>query len=61
MGSGRGADVWLETAVRLVGERASMGKPWKRMALILGAVAAFSLFASWLLNSPKVKSGHKGK
>ena len=39
---------WVRTAVFLASERQDAGEPWVRMAVILGATAAFT-FASALL------------
>lgn len=41
--------VWLMTAWRLAGLREAAGQPAGRLWLILGAVAAFTAFAAWLL------------
>jgi hypothetical protein len=43
-----GALEWVATLVRLIDERAREGRPWMRMAAILGAVALFS-FGSMIL------------
>jgi hypothetical protein len=50
-----GAGVWVNTIVVIANERMSYGAPWKRMAVILGAVAAFTLCSGLLLNFKKVK------
>ena len=44
-----GVLIWLNTAWRLAGARAAAGEPSARMWLILGAVAAFTALAAWLL------------
>ena len=40
---------WLLTAWRIAHLRIASGQPYLRMLAILGAVAAFTAFASWLL------------
>ncbi len=47
-----GVVVWLGTAWRIAGARAAAGEPATRMWLILGAVAAFTAVAAWLLPKP---------
>ena len=42
---------WLWTALQLVALRQQAGQPWIAAALILGAVACFTLVAGLLLNS----------
>jgi len=44
---------WLRTLAGNVAERQSAGEPWLRMALIIGAVAAFTAMSAWLLRAPK--------
>lgn len=44
-----GAAVWVVTAGRLARARLAAGEPYARMAVILGAVAAFTAVAAWLL------------
>ena len=46
--------IWLVTAYRLIEIRQQMGQPWTAAAIILGAVALFSLVAGLLLNSRAV-------
>ena len=43
--------VWLQAGMRLVEFRQQMGRPWTAAAIILGAVALFTLAAGLLLNS----------
>lgn len=49
-----GALVWLSTAVRLAHERREDGRPWARMALILGAVASVNVCGAALLEGRRV-------
>ena len=44
-----GAGLWLLTAWRIAEARVAVGAPWGRMAVILGGVAAFSLFSAGCL------------
>lgn len=50
--------VWLYTLYGIIQERIFEGRSWTASAIILGVVAAFSLFSGWLLNSPKVKDNY---
>jgi hypothetical protein len=43
--------VWIFTAFQIGLRRMEMGEPWLRMALILGGVAVFALFAAALWES----------
>jgi hypothetical protein len=43
-----GALEWLRTLAVLVDARRATGQPYLRLALILGAVAAFTLAAAWI-------------
>jgi hypothetical protein len=43
--------VWIFTAFQLGTRRMEQGEPWLRMALILGGVAVFALFAAALWES----------
>jgi len=45
------AATWIVVAARLVDSRLQSGQPWQLAALILGAVALFTLAAGLLLNS----------
>ncbi len=47
--------VWLGAALELVQMRQQMGRPWTTAALILGAVALFSLLAGLLLNARSLR------
>ena len=45
------AATWVDTAIRLVELRQQIGRPWTAAAIILGAVALFTVAAGLLLNS----------
>ena len=45
------AVVWLVTAWQIVEVDKAIGKPWLRAAIILGAVAAFTVLSGFLLRS----------
>ena len=51
-----GAGIWMYTGVGLVEQRLAAGAPWERLALIMGAVSAFTLWAARLLNSEAVRN-----
>ncbi len=40
---------WLRTLSNNMAERQASGEPWLRMALIIGAVAAFTAMSAWLV------------
>jgi hypothetical protein len=50
-----GAGVWINTIVVIARMRMHYGEPWKRMAVILGAVALFTAGSGLLLNLKKVR------
>lgn len=50
-----GALEWVRTAVRLAGARAAMDRPWLRLAVILGTVAAFTLTSALVFRSPRLR------
>ncbi len=50
-----GALVWLWTLVDGIRTRLAFDEPWLRLALILGAVAAFTAWAAWLLRYGKTE------
>jgi len=56
VGLGLGTLEWLRTLVVFAQERMAMGQPWLRLALILGAVAAFSALATMVFRQPKVRA-----
>jgi len=49
-----GALVWIQTTVTYARQRAMAGESWLRLALILGAVALFTIITGLLLNSKKM-------
>ena len=49
------AAIWLITLNAIIQERIFEQRSWIASAMILGIVALFTLFAGWLLNSPKIK------
>jgi hypothetical protein len=48
------AATWVAAAIRLVEFRQKIGRPWTATAIILGAVAVFTLAAGLLLNSRSI-------
>ncbi|MGD0483816.1 MAG: hypothetical protein ABSB58_04075 [Gemmatimonadales bacterium] len=50
-----GAVEWVRTTRDLTGERASMGRPYGRMVIILGAVAAVCALSALLLIAPRAR------
>lgn len=50
--------IWMYTLYGIIQERIFEGRSWITSAIILGVVAAFSLFSGWLLNSSKVKENY---
>jgi len=56
---GLGALEWLRTLAVLVQERAAMGQPWMRLALILGAVAVLSALATLVFRHAKVRARYR--
>jgi len=50
-----GGAVWILTATVIGRQRVAAGDPWVRMALILGGVALFTVWAGVLLNGSRVK------
>jgi hypothetical protein len=50
-----GALTWAGMAWLRVSERLTMGLPWIRLAIIFGAVTAFTAWAAWLLRRPKAE------
>jgi hypothetical protein len=53
--------IWLFVLFGIIQERLITGQPWWPSALILGLVAAFSLYSGWLLESPDVKEHYSAK
>lgn len=54
-----GAGVWVNTIVVIADARISYGTPWIRMAVILGAIAIFTLCSGLLMNLKKIKEKYK--
>jgi thiol:disulfide interchange protein len=50
-----GAVEWIVTAVTLAQVRMQLGQPWARMAVILGAVALFTLLAGLVFQLPALR------
>lgn len=50
-----GAAEWVRTLIVLVQDRQVQGEPWLRLAIILGAVAAFTAGAAFILQARKVR------
>jgi hypothetical protein len=46
---------WMRTLFAFAAARVAMDRPWTRLAVILGAVAAFTLLAAWLLRSARAR------
>jgi len=49
-----GSLLWIWIAFRIAGERAALEAPYFRMALILGAVAAFTAWSAWFLQGAEL-------
>ena len=47
--------IWLYTLYEIIQQRIFEGRSWTASAIILGVVAAFTVFAGWLLSSSQVK------
>ncbi len=56
VGLALGAVEWIRTLVSLVDRRAATGEPFARLTVILAAVAAVTLAAALLLESPRLRS-----
>jgi hypothetical protein len=56
VGLALGALEWLRVLVERAQERAAMGEPWLRMAVILGAVSLVTALAAWAAPRPKRKA-----
>lgn len=54
-----GTAVWVDAAIRLVVLRQQMGQPWTAAAIILGAVALFTLVAGLALNSRSITEHYR--
>jgi len=51
-----GALEWLRTLAAFAAMRVAVGQPYLRLALILGAVAAFTLLAAWVFQHRALRS-----
>ena len=51
---------WAWTTSVLVQQRMALGRPWSRLALILGAVALFTAASAVLLSHPRVRRRYGG-
>jgi len=51
-----GAAEWVRTLIVLVRDRQAQGEPWLRLVIILGAVAAFTAGAAFILQAKKVRA-----
>ena len=51
---------WIRRVVELAGQREALGQPWTRMAVILGAVSAFTMASALVFRSAALKQryGH---
>ena len=47
---------WIRTTVALAQLRLQHGEPYLRLALILGAVTAFTLLAAWTFQRPALRA-----
>jgi hypothetical protein len=51
-----GALEWLRTLAMLIQERMAYGMPYQRLAIILGVVAAVTVFAAFLFQTKELKA-----
>ena len=51
-----GAFEWLRTLAAFAAMRMALGQPYLRLALILGAVAAFTLLAAWVFQQRALRA-----
>lgn len=56
-----GTGIWIVTAIRLAQVRELSGRPWTVAAIILGAVALFTLLTGLLLNARAAKERYPGQ
>lgn len=52
-----GALEWLRTLAFFAGQRMEAGRPWGRLAVILGVVAAFTALAAVAVRVPPARGG----
>lgn len=50
---------WLRTAVVLILQRQSLGMPWGRLAVILGAVSLFTLASALVFRSAALRDRYR--
>jgi hypothetical protein len=50
-----GALVWASTAVGIAAERLASGRPWMRMAVIIGVVTLWTLWSAWLFETKRMR------
>jgi hypothetical protein len=50
--------IWMATLYGIIQQRNLEGRSWAASGVILGLVAAFTLYAGWLMNSSLVKSAY---
>lgn len=51
---------WVRALFAFAAERVAQGRPWLRLAVILGAVIVVTLLAAWLLRSARAKRWYAG-
>jgi hypothetical protein len=51
---------WIRTLFAFAADRVALGRPWARLAVILGAVVAFTLLAAWLLQTARARRWYSG-
>jgi len=51
-----GAVEWIRSAAELVALRESMGQPWTRLAIILGAVALFTALSALVFEARSLRA-----
>ena len=56
-----GSIEWIRTLMMYVAARQAMGQPWKRLVLILGAVALFTALSSLIFQTRSLKIRYKLK
>jgi hypothetical protein len=54
-----GAAQWLWTAAMLVQQRIALGRPWSRLALILGAVALLTAASALVFRSAALRAYYR--
>ncbi len=51
---------WIRTAIVLAEDRLADGDPWKRMAIILGGVALWTICSALLFETPPLRRRYRG-